>query len=382
MDILFILKFTFLLISYLSEAKLLHCNFVNCNENAPILSVLTEILNTILKDFTPVIVFDASIFLFIGENNFFELLKASPIAFYCVNNLPKNSTNSLLNSQIQKSDSVAVLLTGQALPWLNDHSLLWKFNTVVIINVNMSLNSQLLLNSALIQRSLNVVLFEPFQSGSRKNNIGVFASFPFNVNKNFKARKMYLGQWDSSKFGTFEALFPPRFPTFNGAVLHVSTDHDDHPLVILNNGLPDGISIRTLKVISQKFNFTFTTTESSPDLYWGEKVDGVWKGHLGAVYRGDKNLTVNYFTITGERHQEFDHSVPYFYEGFGFALLQPSPFPPWISLIHPFHYLTWIILIAITCSIGVVFYYITKGPSSGSYALSLQVCYLETFKAS
>lgn len=48
---------------------------------------------------------------------------------------------------------------------------------------------------------------------------------------------------------------------------------------------------------------------------WGEIENGTWVGLLGEVYRGRKDLAINYFTITYERAQYFDYSISYHTEG-------------------------------------------------------------------
>ena len=85
-------------------------------------------------------------------------------------------------------------------------------------------------------------------------------------------------------------------------------------------------------------DFTYTITIMAPDSMWGEYENGSWNGLLGEVHHGEKDLTTNYFTLTEERLQHFDGSVPYNREGFGFALRAPAPFPAWQNLIFPF---TW-----------------------------------------
>lgn len=48
---------------------------------------------------------------------------------------------------------------------------------------------------------------------------------------------------------------------------------------------------------------------------WGEIENGTWVGLLGEVYKGNKDLAINYFTITYERSRYFDFSVSYHTEG-------------------------------------------------------------------
>lgn len=49
---------------------------------------------------------------------------------------------------------------------------------------------------------------------------------------------------------------------------------------------------------------------------WGERDEnGTWSGLLGELHRGAKDLAINYFTVTTERAEDFDYSVPYYNEG-------------------------------------------------------------------
>lgn len=49
---------------------------------------------------------------------------------------------------------------------------------------------------------------------------------------------------------------------------------------------------------------------------WGERDEnGTWSGMLGELHRGAKDLAINYFTVTTERAEDFDYSVPYYNEG-------------------------------------------------------------------
>ncbi|CAL4082898.1 unnamed protein product, partial [Meganyctiphanes norvegica] len=75
---------------------------------------------------------------------------------------------------------------------------------------------------------------------------------------------------------------------------------------------------------------------------WGELDNGSWIGMLGDVFRGKKDLAINYFTVTHERAQYFDHSVSYTQDGFGFAIAIPPPLPRWQSVINPFSYHVWL----------------------------------------
>ncbi|XP_071520963.1 ionotropic receptor 21a-like [Panulirus ornatus] len=81
---------------------------------------------------------------------------------------------------------------------------------------------------------------------------------------------------------------------------------------------------------------------------------------LGDVYRGEKQLAINYFTVTSERALDFDFSVSYFNEGFGLSLLVPPPLPRWSSVVRPFTGPVWAAMGGLLLLGAVVLYAIAK----------------------
>ena len=110
-------------------------------------------------------------------------------------------------------------------------------------------------------------------------------------------------------------------------------------------------------IIAANLNFTYNLTIYPPDLNWGDFENGSWTGLLGMVHSGDKNFTVNYFGFTSERIEAFDATVSYWNEGFGVALLTPSPLPKWRSIYYPFMPLVWASVLA-TFAVAVILMYL------------------------
>ncbi|KAK3868009.1 hypothetical protein Pcinc_026555 [Petrolisthes cinctipes] len=145
-------------------------------------------------------------------------------------------------------------------------------------------------------------------------------------------RLQRLGYWNHLAFREFTALFTSRFRSMGGTAIHVSSDNDDAPLLFQDeeHGSYGGTCKEILEALSKWMNFTYTLTPGAPDLKWGELDDnGTWVGLLGEVYRGNKDLAINYFTITHERAQYFDYSVSYLNEGVAeWAACWASPAAP------------------------------------------------------
>ncbi|XP_068228133.1 uncharacterized protein [Palaemon carinicauda] len=241
-------------------------------------------------------------------------------------------------SSLLRGRCAVILIVSDSPTWLLDIGDEWSPSILLVVNANSSLQSEKLLAMPHIQRSPSLSLLEAPKANGPPT---VYTSRPFL--RNARGKRLFLdlvGKWDINDFEVKEDLFPNRFRTFGGEVLHVASDLDDYPLIFEDGEHLDGTNIRILDVLGDWLNFTYTTTIYAEDENWGELVNGSWNGLLGEVYRGTKNLTVNYFTVVYERSRDFEHTSSYFNEGFGFALRIPPPLPAWMSLLYPFS--TWV----------------------------------------
>lgn len=276
-------------------------------------------------------------------------------------------------------DLCAVVLVTATWPeWLAEAGDRWAPATLLVFNVNSSWDATHLMEWPQIQLSTSLTLIE---ASYRKGSLVpiVYTSRPFS--RNSRGRRLYkdsLGEWDAANFYTIDRLFPDRFQTFGGEVLHVASDLDDYPLIYEDGDTVDGINIRILRSLGSWLNFTFTTTQKADDDNWGELENGTWNGLLGMVYRGEKNLTVNYFTVVYDRIQAFDHTATYYSEGFGFALQIPPPLPAWRSLIYPFTSVVWACVGGVLLIITPALYLLTR--ASSEQHISLQDAAIEVFR--
>lgn len=347
-------------------------------------STLSDILEGALKEKNILALVDASAFDYITEADALASFQMIPAYVIVCNNLNLNNTVALLNLPIFQQNNIAlVLVTGKPPKWLEDDNLFWSFNTVLIYNVNSAAKSEQILASYFIQRSINIALIEP--KSKNKNQLNVFTSRPFH--KNLKGKrdfKLLLGNWDANHFQKFSDLFPDRFPSFNGEELQVSSDSDDFPFVATTgegSGEFYGLCILLLDTIGSVLNFIYTTTYEADDLNWGEKINGTWNGLLKELVFRNKNLTINYFTFTYDRSQDFDFSAPYFYEGFGFALRMPVALPLWMNLIFPFLEQVWVAIIITLFFLPIFFFGILRLYGANK-KVSISQTYFDTFKVS
>ncbi|XP_064099397.1 glutamate receptor-like [Macrobrachium nipponense] len=177
-----------------------------------------------------------------------------------------------------------------------------------------------------------------------------------------------LGTWAPEDFPEWEDLFVDRFESLEESTLRVSSDNSDMPFFYSrDNKTFDGTSKRIMDALGGWINFTSTFTESSSDDKWGEIVNGTWVGMLGDVLRGDKDLAVNYFSVTEERAQYFDFSVPHYNEGFGFTIRVPPPLPRWLSLTYPFTPVVWGGVVVALVLIAVAYYFLREQHASSFF---------------
>lgn len=240
----------------------------------------------------------------------------------------------------QRGRFAFILAVGSEPEWLMNVPDVWTPAMLLVVNVNASYDARPLLELPLIQRAISLALLEASDDKGTLEFL-IYTSRPFSRDPEGGRRmKLFLGSWDNQLFSTIDALFPERFQTFGGEILHVASDYDDYPLIYEADDV-DGMNIRILKALGAWLNFTFTTTSVASDDLWGSLENGTWTGLLGDVYRGEKNITINYFTVVYERARDFDYTATYFTEGFGFALRVPPPLPAWRNLFLPFTPLLW-----------------------------------------
>lgn len=351
------------------------------NPSDNLFQVLSDILYGPLYGKCILIAIHSSSFQYASKEEIMFPFKDFPI--YLVYIEESNSINLLEWPLFKNQDISVVFITGKYPEWLNRNKHWWYFTTTIIINVNPLLNSEDLLKSRLIQRSRNILLVETFHNiGSNTTLVGIYTSRPFFFDsKGRKKFKFSLGLWNKTKYLTFDQLFPSRFPSFNGELLHVASDKNDFPFVFESqDGTMTGVSIFILETLGSVLNFTFTTTQEAMDGEWGKRVNESWRGLLKDIFDERKNLTINYFAITQERWVDFDSSTPYFYEGFGFALRMPLPMPPWTNLFHPLKWNAWVSILAVLLFFPPLFFFIVKFSFSAKYTPSLQEVYFDILK--
>uniref|UniRef100_A0A0P4VWB7 Ionotropic glutamate receptor L-glutamate and glycine-binding domain-containing protein n=1 Tax=Scylla olivacea TaxID=85551 RepID=A0A0P4VWB7_SCYOL len=169
--------------------------------------------------------------------------------------------------------------------------------------------------------------------------LGVYTVLPFSSGVRL------LGPWERESFSRWEALFPDRFPSFQGYTFHIASRLKDEPFFFPSVKDPlkrNGVGLDMMECLSAKLNFSYTATNNSPDSKWGASSNGVWDGVLGMVHRREKNFTINSFLLDINRSRDFDFSTPIHIDGFGVYLRSPDPLPNWMSFAKVFQGSVWL----------------------------------------
>ncbi|KAG0730473.1 Glutamate receptor ionotropic, delta-1 [Chionoecetes opilio] len=206
----------------------------------------------------------------------------------------------------------------------------WKPSSLLFLSLGPTSATSLLREESLhiVENAVSLELIPTV--GNSSDLIGVYTLFPFSMDPH-----KYLGHWERSTFGSWKALFPDRFPTFEGHTFHLATWIDDVPFFYGDASEQKGISITILEILSAKMNFTYTVTLKPPDLKWGTLENGSWIGVLGMIARNEKNFTVNALTITSDRLQSFDRSVSIWRDAMTVFLPRPQQLSKWLSIFQP-----------------------------------------------
>ncbi|XP_068250184.1 glutamate receptor ionotropic, kainate glr-3-like [Palaemon carinicauda] len=231
----------------------------------------------------------------------------------------------------------------------------WSPRGVLLFStaVSLSCKAEAFLNTPLLSRTESVALLCPqFQNESWKNlSYTLLTWLPFASSK----KLWRVGDWDLSVFTSFERLFPDRFSDFHGNEVTIAYNADDQPLLFQReDGQFDGTNYRMLQLLARWLNFSYSFTS---DPLWGERnANGTWTGILGYLHRGEKDLVLNYITLTPDRVEDFDISVTYHSEGFGIMLKVPPPLPRWQNVIFPFSTELWAAVVLGLILTGIFFH--------------------------
>ncbi|GFR22472.1 glutamate receptor ionotropic, NMDA 2C [Trichonephila clavata] len=115
-----------------------------------------------------------------------------------------------------------------------------------------------------------------------------------------------------------------------------------------------GVDGRLLNIISNALKFQYILT-IPPDLEFGRKTEnGNFTGMVGMVYRGEADIALGQLTITEERSEVVDFSIPYTNQDETFLIKKPGLLPTTWAIFRPFGIYIWILILIMFLTIPIL----------------------------
>ena len=272
----------------------------------------------------------------LNHNRGLELQKETAMAA-----IPRSSSSSMLHVVVWLTPRPKLL---QAL-WLH-----WKPRNLLLFSLGSSPDPNVLLDDSLSGVvSLALIGNLSAEADISPDTLGVYTVLPFSP-----ISVQLLGPWGRGYFSSWEALFPDRFPSFEGYTFEI-VPYINYPPYIYRPFVEEsefasqkygrGVAIETFELISIKLNYTYTITEMVGK--WGAIENGTWVGSLGTMARKEKNFTINGYFINEDRISGFDPSATVGSESSCVFVPSPKPLPEWLSIIRPFSPSVWVSFVVV-----------------------------------
>ncbi|XP_069167029.1 uncharacterized protein [Procambarus clarkii] len=151
---------------------------------------------------------------------------------------------------------------------------LWTPNTLLLVDVNASVNATRLLAQASFSYSPFLSLLQP----CNKNDAACYYILTYET-FHPDNKITFHGIYNAIKPQTFRSVFPDRFKSFYGHNLQLASWADDFPYLVPGATLHKtyGIGVNMLNEISRKLNFSYEF-DNEAKASWGELVNGSWIG--------------------------------------------------------------------------------------------------------
>ncbi|PAA48797.1 hypothetical protein BOX15_Mlig002395g2 [Macrostomum lignano] len=144
--------------------------------------------------------------------------------------------------------------------------------------------------------------------------------------------------------------------------LIVRLTHDPPFVIKKTDGTFEGYSIDMLKNLATNMNFNYTLVEQTDGIYGTLQSDGTWNGMMGALASGVADMAIGPITVTAQREQIADFTVPiYDYVSLQILLLQPtSSKGDQTFFLKAFTWDVWVSIIAIITFTGFLIFFVDK----------------------
>ncbi|GFT64052.1 glutamate receptor 2 [Nephila pilipes] len=119
--------------------------------------------------------------------------------------------------------------------------------------------------------------------------------------------------------------------------------------------VPSGLDGEMLKYLVEKLKFEFELVLQNDGKYGSLDTNGKWNGVIGLVQRGEADIGLATLSITEDRWEAVDFSIPYGVIDRVFAVRVPGKMPKVTTFIYPFSQNVWILYILMILAATVLF---------------------------
>ncbi|GFS55203.1 uncharacterized protein NPIL_528831 [Nephila pilipes] len=119
--------------------------------------------------------------------------------------------------------------------------------------------------------------------------------------------------------------------------------------------VPNGLEGRMLKCLVEKLKFEFELVLPNDGKYGSRDNNGTWNGVIGLVQRGEADIGLAGLSITEDRWEDVDFSIPYSVIDRVFAIKEPGEMHKITAFIYPFSQNVWVLYILMILAATVLF---------------------------
>ncbi|XP_066961996.1 glutamate receptor ionotropic, kainate 2-like isoform X1 [Macrobrachium rosenbergii] len=136
----------------------------------------------------------------------------------------------------------------------------------------------------------------------------------------------------------------------------------ESPLKLTGNDRYEGFCIDLLTEVAAKLKFNFVLMPVEGNAYGSyNKTTGNWSGMIKELLEGRADLAMTDLTISHERQQAVDFTMPFMNLGISILYVKPKKAPPSLfSFLSPLSYEVWIYMITAYVGVSLLMYFLSR----------------------
>ncbi|GFS89653.1 uncharacterized protein NPIL_315791 [Nephila pilipes] len=125
--------------------------------------------------------------------------------------------------------------------------------------------------------------------------------------------------------------------------------------IVNNRTVLGGVDGKMLECLSDKLNFKIEFFLSPNGQFGSRHSNGTWNGIIGLVQSGKVDMGVQSLSISEERFEAIDFSIPYYVLQKAFVTKEPGEMPKITAFTYPFSRNVWILYVLMILATAILF---------------------------